>query len=410
MTSAHVFVALNHEAYYPGKPVDGYVVFLVINPITVRTIKVHLKGVEMVSWYQGVTQTEHCHGYTEIFEEDLVLSNFDQDFVLEPGTYTYPFEWILPENVAASYEEAKPVRESLFQNYSIPENGFVPKSFGEEKSYIRYTCSACIDTVIDTVNGTETDEIDEKIFRFEKSLYFKVVEAFNPAILVQKARRIDLKKSFLFAGDPVEVRVAVANGGVIFTGQNLFLHAFVHNASSRRVERINMRLDEHIAFTAPDPTGVEQIFHRKETVLNATVQNSIVRTNETFEQDLMLNVPTIITGTLKFAKHISREYYLVVDVEMSINGKVTVTLPVLLLQWTPLIKDDVPDVVPVKISKRIRSGATITDENTPITDEITPKTVEPDQIQESLFSSNSSDLVEPIKETKEDSSSIEISD
>jgi len=402
---------LNHGAYYPGKPVDGYVVVVVRNPITVRSIDLHVKGVEMVSWYQGVTQKEHCHGYTEIFIEDITLSD-QKDFLMEPGTYTYPFEWMLPENIPASYEEAKVNQSSFFQNYTIPENGIIPKSHGEEKSYIRYFCYARLDTLQEEVIG---EEIKDKVLRFEKSMYFKVVEAFDPSILVQKAKKVQMKKSFMLSGDPVEVRVALANGGVLFSGQNLFLHIFINNGSTRRVERVTMRLDEHIAFTAPDVNGVEQLFHRKDTVLHARVDESVVRTKETFERDLMFPIPGTITGTLHCAKHISRQYELVVDVEMQLNGKVTVTLPVLLLQWTPLIKDDVPEVVPIKISKRrtTKEGDVVT-ENTENQQEPQENPqddpVEPEEPEEK-FGSNSGDQVEPIVlDTKEESSSIEKSD
>jgi len=397
MASAHLFVALNYGAYYPGKPVDGYAVVVVRNPITVKSLTLQMRGVEMVSWYQGVTQKEHCHGLMEIFHEDIILAGGDdQDLLfLDPNTYTYPFEWMLPDNVPASYEEAKSSTGGIFQNFSIPENGIIPKSFGDEKSSIRYFCSVKLETVIEEV---VEEEVKARIIRLEKSLYFKVVEAFDPAILVQKAKKVQLKKSFMLSGDPVEVRVALANGGVLFTGQNLFLHVFVNNGSSRRVERITMRLDEHIAFTAPDANQVEQLFHRKETVLHARVEDSVVRTKGTFDRDLMFPVPASITGTLHCAKHISRQYELVVDVEMQLNGKVTVTLPVLLLQWTPLIKNDVPDVVPIKISKR-RTAKTDPEENADPEenddpDEIHPENAQPVEIEESI---EGVETIEPIE-------------
>jgi len=349
MSSTHLFVALNRPAFYPGKPVDGVVILYVVEPVTVRSFTLEWKGVELVSWFQGVTQKDLCRGTYDIFADEVVLAGgIDGDIMMEPGTYTYPIEWMLPENLPASYEEAKQ-SGGVFQNFAIPENGIIPKSFGDEKSYIRYFCSAKLDIVVQELNPE--GEVVEKILKTERPVYFKVVEAFDPSILVQEPKRAEVTKSFMLSGDPVEVMVSVANGGVLFTGQNLFFHIHVTNGSTRRVERILMRLEEHIKFMVED-SKAEQTFHRKETALFARVDDSLVRSKEVFERDLMMPIPTLITGTLGCAKHILREYELIIDVEMQISGKVTVSIPIHLLQWTPLIKDEVPDVVPIKISKR----------------------------------------------------------
>eukprot|EP01129_Flabellula_baltica_P016231 TRINITY_DN8550_c0_g1_i1.p1 TRINITY_DN8550_c0_g1~~TRINITY_DN8550_c0_g1_i1.p1 ORF type:complete len:434 (+),score=122.48 TRINITY_DN8550_c0_g1_i1:38-1303(+) len=359
----HLFLGLDHKALYPGKPVKGFIVLLVQTPITVSRIGVHFKGVEYVSWYQGVTQKENCTVSEDLFSDDIVLVDSENGHTfLEEGTHTFPFEFLLPEGLPSSYEE-NPTEggalSGIFSNYVIPANGIIPMSFGEQKSFIRYFCKSFVDTVIEEV---VEDEVQARTLRMEKDLYFKVVEAFDPTILIQKPKKIGTKKTFFLSGDPVELRVSLANGGVLFTGQNLFLHLFCKNGATRWVNQLVIKLVEHIAFTAVDANGQEQLMHRKNVVINARVDDSAIDKGCTFDKDLMLPVPNTVSGTIHCSTHISRQYELLVDAEMQVGGKVTVALPVLLLQWSPLIKDDVPEVVPIKISRKKAEDVEIEDD------------------------------------------------
>jgi len=95
----------------------------------------------------------------------------------------------------------------------------------------------------------------------------------------------------------------------------------------------------------------EQIIHRKGTVINATVENSVINPGQVYSQDLMIEIPSNVPGTIRHGQHIGRHYELNLDIELSIQGTLTLTAPILLLEWSPQLKGIVPDVVPISIRK-----------------------------------------------------------
>jgi len=225
------------------------------------------------------------------------------------------------------------------ENLVLPENGILPITFGNEKSYIRYLAKAFVEI------KTKIEE-EEKTVRYERVAPFKVVEFFDQEILVQEPKTCQLEKSFLFGGNPVKAEFTVANGGVIFSGQRLFLHATVKNDSSRSINGLFLRLDQFISFKSHNENKEEKTIDRRTILINALIENSALPPGGNFDKDLILEIPPFISGTIQHGQFISRRYELNLDIELSISGSMTLTNPITLLEWSPQLKGLVPDVVP----------------------------------------------------------------
>jgi len=170
--------------------------------------------------------------------------------------------------------------------------------------------------------------------------------------LTQSPKSVTLEKSFLFGGNPIVAEFSVANGGVIFVGQKLFLHVTVNNQSSRSVSGLYLRLDQFVNMKAHNEKKLEQSIERKHVLINALIENSGVNSGASFDQDLILEIPQFIPGSIRKGLFLTRQYNLNLDVELSISGSMTLTLPLILLEWSPQLKGKVPDVVPISIREK----------------------------------------------------------
>jgi len=127
------------------------------------------------------------------------------------------------------------------------------------------------------------------------------------------------------------------------------LHVTVKNNSSRSINGLFLRLDQILSLKASNEDNEEQTVHRKETIINAIVENTNISGGQVYSQDLMIEIPTNVPGTIRHGNSIGRHYELNLDVELSISGSMSISVPILLLEWSPLLKGIVPDVVQVKV-------------------------------------------------------------
>jgi len=148
-------------------------------------------------------------------------------------------------------------------------------------------------------------------------------------------------------GGPLEIQVSVANGGVLFSGQNLYVNVTANNKSTRSVDFITFILVEYLIFTARNQEGEEQTFERRREVLHAEVAESQISAGGQFNQDLMFVVPLGTPPTILVASHIKRRFELECELEVSFGTNPQVTLPIRILDWSPLLKDDLPKHVPI---------------------------------------------------------------
>jgi len=356
----HLFIGFDYPTFAPGKNVEGVVVLVVQQQIKVKSINIKWQGKEFVSWFQGVRQNE-VTATRSLFEETLLLwptpskdapqgdtQLIEEEKVMNPGTFTYKFCWPLPDDLPGNYEERDADRP-----YVMAANSFIPRTFGKNKSYIRYLATAFVDSMQDqheqidnnntnnkTKEGNETQTIRRP--RLEYSSYFRVVENFDPKIIVQPPKVVEGVKTFFMGGEATKIKVSVANGGVLFCGQRIAMNVDIQNKSNRDINGILLQLEETTALTAQNEN-----FTRKESVIHAEVPDSKVPAGQRFNRDLMMDTPRQFPPTIRRGKHISRTFELVVELAASMGTNFQLRCQILLLGWSPLFKDDVPKIVPI---------------------------------------------------------------
>jgi hypothetical protein len=341
----HLFFGLNQPCYYPGKSIDGVIILHIQTPIKIKKIGVDWEGVEFVSWFQGVSQSEHITNNRNIFKDTSIVEENVDPVELQKGTYSFNVNWKLPTHIPANFEEKSNNQTGLLSNVFIPEKGILPKSLGDEKSFIRYVANA----FVEIVNEKEGDN-QPPLIRLERILPFKIVEQFDPDDLSKPPIEIDnIEKPIFLFGNTIRVRLRIANGGVLFTGQKLFLHILVENKSNRKVGQITVTLFQSVKFSVMALNGQPQELLRREPILNAIIEDSTVGAYGKFDREISIPIPPIVPGTLRNANHISRKYEISVDVDMPLVTTISIKNPVTLLEYSPVLKGEIPEVVNINI-------------------------------------------------------------
>jgi len=188
------------------------------------------------------------------------------------------------------------------------------------------------------------------VIRLERVLPFKIVEQFDPDDLSKPPIEIDnIEKPIFLFGNTIRVRLRIANGGVLFTGQKLFLHILVENKSNRKVGQITVTLFQSIKFSVMAQNGQQQELLRREPILNAIIEDSGVSAYGKFDREISIPIPPVVPGTLRNANHISRKYEISVDVDMPLVTTISIKNPVTLLEYSPVLKGEIPEVVNINI-------------------------------------------------------------
>jgi hypothetical protein len=344
--SNHLFIGVNQPSFYPGKNCDGIVVFVVNTPLNIAKIGVDIVGEEFICWDQGLTTTEVYSQRNQILSHNIELwPNGGEDKVLDVGVYNFKFSFELPTKpYPLNYEEENVGATTFSDSFIFTENNFLPITFGNERSYIRYLAKAFVEVIPEPVEGKETVNV-----KFEKVAPIKIVEQFDVESLIQPPKIVQMEKSFLFGGNPIKCELYVANGGVLFVGQKLFIHVNIKNQSSRNINGLFLRIEQYISLKGRNIQQEEKIIDRKETSVNALVENSAITGGQTYSQDLVLEIPSHVPGTISHSQFLSRRYELNLDIGLSITGSMTLSVPLTLLEWSPQLKGVVPDVVPIKV-------------------------------------------------------------
>eukprot|EP01120_Amphizonella_sp_Union-15-10_P010104 TRINITY_DN3999_c0_g1_i1.p1 TRINITY_DN3999_c0_g1~~TRINITY_DN3999_c0_g1_i1.p1 ORF type:complete len:391 (-),score=58.50 TRINITY_DN3999_c0_g1_i1:58-1230(-) len=367
MTSSnHLFLGFDYPSYVPGRKVEGVVVLVVQVPIKVKSVSIRWQGNEFVSWFQGVRYQNEVTASTNMFEQVQVLwptinDPSEKDLeeepkIIVPGTYTYKFSWDLPTNLPSNYEE-----RDADKFYVMASNSLIPKTFGKNKSYIRYVATAFVDIIPD-----EREKESSKP-KLEYTSYFRVIEMFDPKIIIQPPRVVQGTKSFLMGGDPLKAKISVANAGVLFSGQRIALNLSVDNKSSRDINSVLLHLEEHTSFTVES-----ECLSRKNVVIHAQIPESKIPANSVFNRDLMMDTPRQLPCSILSGKFIKRQYELIVELVASMGTNLQLRSPLVLLGWSPLIKDDVPRVVPININPEVVNSESTQETKTDVSNEKEP--------------------------------------
>ena len=62
------------------------------------------------------------------------------------GTHTFPFEFRLDDDLPSSFEDSGQ-SVGMLGSLVLPSEGFMPKSFGRDKPFVRYVVNAFVDEV-----------------------------------------------------------------------------------------------------------------------------------------------------------------------------------------------------------------------------------------------------------------------
>jgi len=273
------------------------------------------------------------------------------------GTFTYKFSYELPMELPLNFEEktsgTKNSPIGFLDNFVIPENGLYPINLGLNQSYIRYFATAYVEHVTEIYSqGKEETQHN----RSEKKTSFKVVENFDPKLLTKPAKVIKTQKSILFGGSPIDVEISIANGCVLFSGQKVYLRANINNKSNRNIDKLIFRLEEVLTLNGKDPQDQDETVHRRETIIDTELQDSKIESGKTFNQVMSFQIPTSVPGTIRLGNFIQRHYELNFVVDIAIAGDIEIKTPILILEWSPQLKDIVPEVVPINLDVKKDDG------------------------------------------------------
>eukprot|EP01130_Rhizamoeba_saxonica_P018271 TRINITY_DN9085_c0_g1_i2.p1 TRINITY_DN9085_c0_g1~~TRINITY_DN9085_c0_g1_i2.p1 ORF type:complete len:285 (-),score=46.48 TRINITY_DN9085_c0_g1_i2:271-1125(-) len=280
MAQNHVFLGMDYETYYPGKPVEGLVVLLVRNQnVHLTDLTLYLKGEEStISLYPGIiTKNEYFKDKTIAFEEQIII---EQHLPLEKGTHTFSFSIDLPPNLPGYYEET----ESESELY-LDTSNFSIRSFGQDKSWIRYSAQ-----VVANIR-------DEKPLIQTK--YFPVVEAFDIEILTSPPLVKQNSDSFFLSGGPISLSASIANGGVMFCGQKLYVNILVNNTSNRTIDALFVHVDQQTIYRGKSDDGMTSTTHNK-TVAASEISNSKIRAQQMYDKDLVLEITSGLLPSIRY--------------------------------------------------------------------------------------------------------------
>jgi len=335
-----------------GKPVDGVIVLVVQQAMRVQALTVAWRGEESVQWYQGATQREMCAATKVLLERTTAVPALAPDTLLQPGTYTYTLALdALPLDLPPSFEDdgegvgsALPVLDAVSR---------LPRTLSAQRSHIRYAATALLEYSPATPPPSSPSSPSVPSQRLTRQCVLRIVERVSAAQLLASPVSRSTQQSFLLGG-ALSLEATVGNGGVLFAGQALFVRLRIKNPSSRSIDSVTLSLHESLVLKAKsaerDGGDFVHEFARRRHVLEAAVAQSVVAANtDEWVRELMLPVPVSTPCTISQASHVRRHYALHVELEVSFGSNVLLVVPVQVLQWSPLLAEDLPARLPVAL-------------------------------------------------------------
>lgn len=91
--------------FQPGQKMSGAVTLNIINTVNIRNVTLKFSGKGKTDWFTGVGENRvHYKGSENYLKTSLCIvgEKGGPEFPLEPGTYTYNFEYKVPDDLPSS--------------------------------------------------------------------------------------------------------------------------------------------------------------------------------------------------------------------------------------------------------------------------------------------------------------------
>lgn len=123
----YIFVKYDKPFYYPGNTVYGKIYIRTEVPMSPKHVEIEVSGIEKCSYMKGSGKHRRRH-YNTRQSIEFKGKCFTFTGALNPGDYTIPFEFALPENMPASM---------MWDRYDIHDS---------PKATVKYHCEATLVT------------------------------------------------------------------------------------------------------------------------------------------------------------------------------------------------------------------------------------------------------------------------
>eukprot|EP01130_Rhizamoeba_saxonica_P004564 TRINITY_DN1864_c0_g1_i1.p1 TRINITY_DN1864_c0_g1~~TRINITY_DN1864_c0_g1_i1.p1 ORF type:complete len:186 (+),score=34.31 TRINITY_DN1864_c0_g1_i1:685-1242(+) len=146
--------------------------------------------------------------------------------------------------------------------------------------------------------------------------------------------------------------VSVSRGGVIFCGESLNLNILLNNTSKRKVDGLFFKIVRHVTCTGKW-NNKDRDLHRKDIVVSSHIPDSHVFPGDNYSEDVRLDIGSYLPPTIRNGQLVQRHYEIVISAEMPLSGKVEITIPLLILGWSPIFSNLMADLEAVANSHSV---------------------------------------------------------
>jgi len=219
MTKGSISLLLDRPYYIAGEIITGNCMLTITEPVQATSLIIKWKGMERTKFEISRTETYQQNGETKFrtvvdkhkqeqtfFKTQLLLANY-QGGTVAPGTYQFPFQFQLPNELPGNFNDHKHVLGS------------------EYRGAIVYKVKSNLDNVV------EKDIKDTK--------YLFVVPR---SMTIPQPVTCKNEKSFLFGGSGKLYMDVQIGKNVFQPGEMIPVHVVIDNQSKKKVDKLKVKL------------------------------------------------------------------------------------------------------------------------------------------------------------------------
>eukprot|EP00019_Armaparvus_languidus_P005847 CAMPEP_0168599404 /NCGR_PEP_ID=MMETSP0420-20121227/12049_1 /TAXON_ID=498008 /ORGANISM="Pessonella sp." /LENGTH=376 /DNA_ID=CAMNT_0008637059 /DNA_START=219 /DNA_END=1346 /DNA_ORIENTATION=+ len=273
-----------------------------------------------------------------IFSARLQLKETEGE--LDVGTHTFEFEYELPEALPSSFEDDGSA-VGMLGTLVIPSEGFMPKSFGKDKSFIRYVINAFVDkepmqplSDKDSEDNESSDDQNDSKAKKEKknphqSVLMSTWQAFRvwQKVVCKDDQIVSVTgtKKFMFGKLPTELTVSLPHGANVFVGTGVLLRLTINNPGSKAIESVRLSMSDTLVLKSNTSR-----LARSTSLTTGVVPNSSVAAGSVWHRDALLPIPAQTGPSIgdDAATFIQHDYVLKVEIAGGMMSTLAVNVPV----------------------------------------------------------------------------------